>query len=104
MNLRKFVWVGKNLKFNEITVSRPLTTRQLIKGEYPSFFSIDNDNCQFLMEIFEGDTLNYFTKNSMSNMLVKIENGIFVGEGPFNTLPLEDYFNSDDFLNMEIEK
>ncbi len=99
--LRKFVWVGWNKHFQNYWVSDPLTTRQLLEGKYPSFFNIDNDNCIFVMEIFEGDTLIYYSKSSMSSMTVKIENGVFVGEGPFNTHPLEVYFNATDFVNME---
>ena len=99
--LRKFVWVGWNKHFQNYWVSDPLTTCQLLKGEYPSFFNINNDNCIFVMEIFEGDTLIYYSKSSMSSMTVKIENGVFVGEGPFNTHPLEVYFNATDFVNME---
>jgi hypothetical protein len=34
-------------------------------------------------------------------MTVKIENGVIVGEGPFNTHPLEVYFNATDFVNMK---
>ena len=89
-SLRKFVWV-----------SQPLTTGQLLKGEHPSFFNLNNENCIFVMEIFEGDTLIYYSQNSMSSMTVKIENGVFVGEGLFNTHPLDVYFNAMDFVNME---
>ena len=100
-SLRKFVWVGWNKHFKQYWVSEPLTTRQLLERKYPSFFSIENDNCIFVMEIFEGDTLIYYSQNSMSNMTVKIENGVFVGEGLFNTHPLDVYFNALDFVNME---
>ena len=99
--LRKFVWVGWNKHFQNYWVSDPLTTRQLLERKYPSFFNIENDNCLFVMEIFEGDTLIYYSKSSMSSMTVKVENGVFVGEGPFNTHPLEVYFNSEDFVNMK---
>lgn len=99
--LRKFVWVGWNKHFKNYWVSDPLTTRQLLERKYPSFFNIENDNCIFVMEIFEGDTLIYYSQNSMSSMTVKLENGVFVGEGPFNTHPLEVYFNATDFVNME---
>lgn len=100
-SLRKFVWVGWNKHFQNYCVSEPLTTRQLLERKYPSFFNVDNDNCIFVMEIFEGDTLIYYSQNSMSSMTVKIENGVFVGEGQFTTHPLEVYFNSLDFVNME---
>lgn len=53
------------------------------------------------MEIFEGDILIYYSQNSMSSMTVKLENVVFVGEGTFNTHPLEVYFNAKDFVNME---
>lgn len=102
-SLRKFVWVGFNKHFKEYWVSEPLTTRQLLEGKHPSFFNIGNDNCIFVMEIFEGDSLIYYSQSSMSGMTVKNENGVFVGEGPFNTHPLSDYFNSGDFVNMEHE-
>lgn len=100
-SLRKFVWVGWNKHFQNYWVSDPLTTRELLERKHPSFFNIENDNCIFVMEIFEGDTLIYYTQNSMSSMTVKLENGVFVGEGPFNTHPLEVYFNATDFVNME---
>ena len=99
--LRKFVWVGWNKHFKNYWVSDPLTTRQLLERKHPSFFNIENDNCIFVMEIFEGDPLIYYSQNSMSSMTVKLENGVFVGEGPFNTHPLEVYFNATDFVNME---
>jgi len=106
-DLRKFVWVGLNKHFNEIQVSQPLTTEDLLEGNYPSFFSMRNrmeeGNCKFLMEIFEGDNLIYYSKNSMSGMTVKNENGVFIGQGPFNDHPLETYFNATDFINMEID-
>lgn len=109
MELRKFVWVGKNKHFGEFWISDPLTTEDVLNRKYLSFFSANNrepdGNCDFFMEIFEGDTLIYYSKNGgMSSMIVKIENGKFVGEGLFNTHPLEVYFNSLDFENMEIEK
>ena len=100
-SLRKFVWVGWNKHFQNYWVSDPLTTRQLLERKYPSFFNIDNDNCIFVMEIFEGDTLIYYSQSSMSSMTVRLENGVFVGEGLFNTHPLEVYFNATDFVNME---
>ena len=100
-SLRKFVWVGWNKHFQNYWVSEPLTTRQLLERKYPSFFNIENDNCIFVMEIFEGDTLIYYSQNSISSMTVKLENGVFVGEGPFNTHPVEVYFNATDFVNME---
>jgi len=100
-DLRKFVWVGWNKHFKNYWVSEPLTTRRLLEKKYPSFFNVENDNCIFVMEIFEGDTLIYYTQNSTSSMTVKNEDGVFVGEGPFNTHPLETYFNATDFVNME---
>lgn len=66
--LRKFVWVGLNKHFKNYWVSDPLTTRQLLERKYPSFFNIENDNCIFVMEIFEGDTLIYYSQNSMSSL------------------------------------
>lgn len=53
------------------------------------------------MEISEGDELIYYSESSMSNLFVKIEDGIFVGQGIFNTHPLEAYFNAKDFIKME---
>lgn len=100
-SLRKFVWVGWNKHFQKYSVSDPLTTRQLLEGKYPSFFNIDNYNCIFVMEIFEGDTLIYYSQSLITSMTVRLENGVFVGEGPFSTHPLEVYFNAMDFINME---
>jgi hypothetical protein len=104
VDLRKFCWVGKNKHFNQIMVSQPMTTEDLLTGNYLSFFAMSNrekgGNCEFIMEIFEGDNLIYYGTN-MSGLTAKIENGKFVGEGPFNTHPLEIYFNADDFINME---
>jgi len=104
VDLRKFCWVGKNKHFNQIMVSPPMTTQDLLTGNYLSFFAMSNrekgGNCEFIMEIFEGDNLIYYGTN-MSGLTAKIENGKFVGEGPFNTHPLEIYFNADDFVNME---
>ncbi len=80
-----------------------MTTNDLLCGNYPSFFNLENrkkgGNCEFLMEIFEGDDLIYLASN-MSGMTAKIENGKFVGAGPFNTHPLEVYFNAPDFISM----
>lgn len=108
MQLKKFVWVGKNKHFNEYWVTPPMTTEDILKGNWQTFFSIENrkpnGNCEFLMEIFEGDNLIYHSKNSMSSMSVEIQNNEFVGVGPFNTHPLKVYFNAIDFESMEIEK
>lgn len=108
MELRKFVWVGRNKMFTKtiyITVSEPMTTRDVLAGNYPSFFSLNNrapgGNCEFLMEIFEGDRLLMHTENSMSDMKVILKDGRFHGEGPFNTHPLETYFTANDFVSME---
>jgi hypothetical protein len=113
MELRKFCWVGKNLwaaerqESNVIWVSEPITTEDILCKKYLGFFSYENrtenGNCEFMLEIFEGDTLIYHTKNSMSSMTAKIENGKFVGVGPFNTHPLEVYFNAIDFEEMIID-
>jgi len=104
VDLRKFCWVGKNKYFNSIMVSEPMTTNDLLNGSYLSFFAMSNrekgGNCEFIMEIFEGDDLIYYASN-MSGMTAKIANGRFVGEGPFNTHDLEVYFNTTDFVNME---
>jgi hypothetical protein len=43
----------------------------------------------------------YLKNVRVSSMTVKIENGVIVGEGPFNTHPLEVYFNATDFVNMK---
>jgi len=105
MELRKFVWVGRNKKFNEYWVSPPMTTSDLLKENYQTFFALSNreerGNCEFIMEIFEGDDLIYQSKNSMSSMRVELQDGKFVGVGPFNTHPLEIYFNASDFEAME---
>lgn len=105
--LRKFVWVGYNKKFKDYMVSQPMTTEDILLKNYPSFFSLDNrqesGNCKFIMEVFEGDSLIYYTKNSMSSMSVELKDGCFIGVGPFNSHPLEVYFDSPDFENMEIE-
>lgn len=52
-------------------------------------------------EIYEGDVLMYIGTN-MSSMVVKFDNGCFVGEGPFNTLPLKSYLDATDFESIEI--
>ena len=88
VDLRKFCWVGKNKHFNEIMVSPPMTTEDLLTGNYLSFFAMSNrekgGNCEFIMEIFEGDNLIYYGTN-MSGLTAKIENGKFVGE--YHLLP-----------------
>ena len=53
------------------------------------------------VEIYEGDVLMYIGTN-MSSMVVKFENGCFVGCGPFNALPLIDYINASDFQSIEV--
>lgn len=52
-------------------------------------------------EIYEGDRLMYLGSN-MSDMVVKFENGMFVGEGPFNTHPLHTYLTAVDFVSIEV--
>jgi hypothetical protein len=51
--------------------------------------------------IYEGDELMYIA-TSMSNMVVKFQDGCFVGEGPFNTHPLKVYLESDDLQSIEV--
>jgi len=106
VDLRKFCWVGRNIIRNKIMVSHPMTTNDLLTGNYPSLFAMSNrekgGNCEFIMEIFEGDNLIYYASN-MSGMTAKIVNGKFVGEGPFNTHDLDVYFNAMDFVNMELD-
>ena len=81
-------------------LSRELKTRVEIGSLYViPFKSLVLED--LYVEDLEGDTLIYYSKSSMSSMTVKIENGVFVGEGPFNTHPLEVYFNATDFVNME---
>ncbi len=53
------------------------------------------------VEIYEGDELIYIGTN-MSSMEVKFIDGCFVGEGPFNTLPLIDYIKALDFQSIEV--
>lgn len=48
-----------------------------------------------------GDELCYIGTN-MSSMEVKLENGCFVGEGPFFTRPLYEYITAADFQSIEI--
>lgn len=52
-------------------------------------------------DIYEGDVLIYIGTN-ISSMVVKFDNGCFVGEGPFNTLPLKSYLGATDFESIEI--
>jgi hypothetical protein len=101
IKLRKFAWIGWNKHFQEYIVSEPLTTYHLRNRNYPSFFENDNDNCVFVMEIFEGDTLTYYSKNSVDRLECKVEDGEFIGQGAFTAYPLEIYFNSPDFSKIE---
>jgi YopX protein len=59
-------------------------------------------NDSYNSEIYTGHELMMITKNSQSSMTVEFEDGCFVGVGPFNTHPLKTYFNSPDFISMEI--
>jgi uncharacterized phage protein (TIGR01671 family) len=53
------------------------------------------------IKIYEGDVLMYIGSNQ-SEMVVSFKDGCFVGEGPFNTLPLKDYFEALDFESIEV--
>lgn len=50
----KFRWVGRNRKFDKIQINEGLTTNDLLRGSYLSFFSESNrgegGNCEFLSE------------------------------------------------------
>lgn len=52
-------------------------------------------------DIYEGDELMYIGTN-ISSMIVKFENGCFVGEGLFNIRPLIEYINATDFESIEV--
>lgn len=55
------------------------------------------------VDIFEGDELLYTTKKGgMSNMVVKFNDGCFVGEGPFLTRPLFQYLEALDFESIQV--
>lgn len=51
--------------------------------------------------IYEGDVCIYIASN-MSDMLIKFEDGCFVGEGLFNTHTLNTYLTALDFESIEI--
>lgn len=106
MELKKFIWIGKNRKFGDIWVSPPMTTTDLLKGNYLSFFGLGNrdesKNCEFMMECFEGDTLFYETKTSQSDIEIKFEDDKVLGIGAFNILPLTDFLNADDFVSITL--
>jgi uncharacterized phage protein (TIGR01671 family) len=53
------------------------------------------------VEIYEGDELIYIS-TGQSSMVVEFKDGCFVGVGPFNTLPLCEYIDADDFVSIEI--
>jgi YopX protein len=78
--MNKFIWYGKNKHFDLIEHSHAMTTDDLLRGSFPSWFSLDNrrphNNCEFLAEcfftgfkdskgkeIFDGDILQ--TKNNI---------------------------------------
>jgi uncharacterized phage protein (TIGR01671 family) len=80
--MNKFIWYGKNKHFNEVQFSHAMTTDDLLRGSYPSWFSLDNrkphNNCEFLAEcfftgfkdsigkeIFEGDILIFDYKGQI---------------------------------------
>lgn len=104
---RQFVWVGFNKHFKKYWVSDVMTTDDILNDNYLSFFSKNNrrsyGNCDFKMELYEGDSLMFHSKNSLSNFGIIFKDGKAYGEGPFNTHELEVYFNSDDMLSIEIE-
>jgi hypothetical protein len=52
-------------------------------------------------DIYEGDELMYIGTNQ-SNMIVKFDNGCFVGEGIFTTFPISEYIAALDFQSLEV--
>jgi hypothetical protein len=56
----EFRWVGRNKKFNEITINNDLTVSKILEGNVLSFFNNSNrtdiGNCEFLSEdLFTGE-------------------------------------------------
>jgi hypothetical protein len=108
MNYKKFIWIGRNKKFNELIISPALTTTELMSSRFPSFFALSNrdgcvtnGNCEFLMEIFEGDEIWYCNDNSISTFTAIAKDELLYGEGPFNTVLVSEYFKASDFVSAK---
>ena len=85
-----------------------MTTEDLLtENNYLSFFAMSNrekgGNCEFIMEIFEGDNLIYLWNKYEWAYCMKLKNGKFGYGYDLISHPLEVYFNANDFVNMDLD-
>ena len=82
MELRKFIWIGYNRTLKKYQASEPMDTVDLLTGNYPKFFSIENryegGSCIFMGEVRNMDLIHFkMESGELQNYMLDIDrNGV----------------------------
>ena len=108
MELREFIWVGKNKYHNSINVSWVMNTSSILSGNYPTFYSLHNrekdGNCDFMFEIEDGDYMRItFTGiDDFTIFITFVKDVAYCSGGKFKNVRLETVLNDKNFISAEL--
>lgn len=95
--MKRFIWIGFNRYFKKWWASEPMTTTDLLRRNYPTFFALQNradgGNCEFVGEAYELDTIHFTMKTKeVINFMVEFDkNNKVMLLGNSTKIRLEDY-------------